>query len=306
MNEDLIDPELRAVRGKALDIPTYRWWGRTLIRLGMRILRPVDTPGVTRTVIRDDDVHVRVHEPNERRTDAALMWIHGGGYILGSAVMDDRFCGEVAARLGMTVIAPEYSLAPEHSFPAAHDDLRAVWAWIGRGNLDVDPSRVVVGGGSAGGGLAAGLVIRLCDEWERPAGQLLIAPMLDDRTAVDRDLDRLDHWVWSNRANRYGWSAYLGVSESELGAAGTSPYAVPARRDDLASLPPTWIGVGDADLFYAEDVAYARRLEQAAVPTAGQVVPGAPHGFEGWAAETSLVRGFLDDACSWLSHRSVS
>lgn len=298
MELDRIDPELREARGKALDIPTYRWWGRTLIRVGVRFLREVDTPGVTRTVIREGGVRARVHVPEVTKTDAALLWIHGGGFILGAALMDDRFCGEIAAELGMTVIAPDYRLAPEHPFPAAHDDVHAAWNWVCRGELGVDPSRVIVGGGSAGGGLAAGLVLRLVDEGMPPAGQLLIAPMLDDRTALRYELDHYEHWIWSNRANRYGWSAYLGEAP---GSSTVAPYAAPARRNDLSGLPPTWIGVGDVDLFHDEDVAYARRLEQAGVPTTLHLVPGAAHGFEGWAPTTSLARTFLAESRAWLA-----
>lgn len=298
-----VDPELRAARGRGVDIPSHRWWGRALMRVAVAAFPAVHTPGVTREVVRHGRLRARVHRPNAPRTDAVLLWVHGGGYILGGAVMDDRFCGRLAARLGMTVVAAEYRLAPRHPFPAAHDDVRAVWRWIADGGLGegvLEPQRIVVAGGSAGGGIAAGLVLRLCDEGASPGGQLLIAPMLDDRTALRRELDPIEHWVWSNRDNRVGWSAYL---QAEAGAADADPYAVPARRDDLSGLPPTWIGVGDVDLFHDEDAAYARRLERAGVPTSLRVVPGAPHGFEAWASETRCVRMFLEDARAWLAER---
>jgi acetyl esterase/lipase len=156
---------------------------------------------------------------------------------------------------------------------------------------------VVVGGKSAGGGLAAALVQRLRDEGERPLAQWLFCPMLDDRTGARRDLDARRHRGWDNRLNRVGWRAYLG---REPGAEVVPHYAVPARRENLAGLPPTWIGVGDIDLFHDEDAEYARRLRAAGVDTTVHVVPGAPHGFESWAPDTGFTRVYLGTARKWL------
>ena len=149
---------------------------------------------------------------------------------------------------------------PEHPYPAALD-AHAAWTWL-RGHAAAE--RIVVGGQSAGGGLAAALVQRLYDEGERPRAQWLFCPMLDDRTAARRGLDDAGHRVWDNRLNRFGWRAYLGT---EPGAPGVPPYAVPARRDDVAGLPDTWIGVGDIDLFHDE----AR--ESLSTPDAGHSTP---------------------------------
>ncbi len=131
----------------------------------------------------------------------------------------------------------------------------------------------------------------------RPVGQLLFAPMIDDRTAADESLDALDHWVWNNRANRVGWSGYLGEA---FGGEDVPRYAAAARRADLSGLPPTYIAVGDIELFYGEDVDYARRLEQAGVPVTLDVVPGAPHGFENWARDAAPSRALLGRARAWL------
>ena len=114
----------------------------------------------------------------------------------------------------MTVVSPRYRLAPEHRFPAALQDAHAAWTWL-QGvaeDFGVDPSRVAVGGASAGAGLAACLAQRVRDEGGRAArAQVLLYPMLDDATAARRDLDGAGHLVWSNRANRAGWRAYLGT-----------------------------------------------------------------------------------------------
>jgi len=155
-----------------------------------------------------------------------------------------------------------------------------------------------VGGESAGGGLAASLVQRLHDEGAHPIGQWLFCPMLDDCTAARRELDAVDHFIWNNTANRFGWASYLG---REPGAAEVAEYAVPARRTDLAGLPPAWICVSDIELFHDEDVDYARRLEAAGVPVTLDLVAGAPHGFESWAADTAPARALIGRAQAWLA-----
>ncbi|MCK6525756.1 alpha/beta hydrolase, partial [Myxococcota bacterium] len=144
--------------------------------------------------------------------------------------------------------------------------------------LGVRPDRVAVGGASAGAGLAAALAQRAVDEGLPVAFQLLIYPMLDDRTVTRAGIDDREHRIWSQSSNRLGWTAYLGQPP---GAAQLPPYAAPARRESLRGLPPAWIGVGTLDLFHDEDLAYAQRLSDAGVPVERLVVPGAYHGFDG-------------------------
>jgi acetyl esterase/lipase len=121
--------------------------------------------------------------------------------------------------------------------------------------------------------------------------------MLDDRTAARRDLDPVEHFVWSNHMNRVGWRAYLGV---DPGAEHVPAYAVPARRQDLRGLPPAWIGVGDIDLFCDEDRDYAERLRAAEVAVTLDMVPGAPHGITSWASDTLITREHIRRAHDWL------
>jgi acetyl esterase/lipase len=286
-----IAPELRGPARRLPRLPLERSWGLWLVRRAMARMRPVTIPDV--------DVEVtpgwRVYRPREPRSDLTLLWIHGGGLVIGNAVQGDAFCAETARELGITVVSAEYRLAPEHPYPAAFEDCHAAWTWA-RDHAD-DPGRVVVGGQSAGGGLAAALVQRLRDGGERPLAQWLFCPMLDDRTAARRDLDARRHRGWDNRLNRFGWRAYLG---REPGAEVVPHYAVPARRENLTGLPPTWIGVGDIDLFHDEDAEYARRLRAAGVDTTVHVVPGAPHGFESWAPDTGFAHVYLSTARKWL------
>ncbi|GAA1059912.1 alpha/beta hydrolase [Agromyces bracchium] len=239
----------------------------------------------------------------------ALLWIHGGGLVIGAAAQDDGWCARLAERLGIVVVSVKYRLAPEHPFPAPLDDCVSAWRWLqdAAAARGIDPARVAVGGQSAGGGLAAALAQRLLDEGAtQPAAQLLYCPMLDDRTAARRELDAARHFAWTNRDNLVGWSSYL---QSAPGADVVPDYAVPARRADLSGrseltgLPPTWIGVGDIDLFHDEDLAYAAALRDAGVDCTVDVVPGAPHGFESIARAADVTHAFHARARAWLGER---
>lgn len=278
-------------------MPLRYSFARRLIRTLTTRLRPVTLPGV-QLELTDG---LRVHWPVSVSSDAALLWIHGGGLVIGSAAVDDRFCAETARDLGIIVVAAEYRLAPEHPYPAALDDCHAAWIWLQEHamSLGIDPAKVIVGGQSAGGGIAAALTQRLAQSGgHQPVAQWLFCPMLDDRTAARRELDALGHRVWDNRLNRFGWQSYLATNP---GAPGVPSLAAPARCTDLGGLPSAWIGVGDMDLFHDEDLAYAEALQTAGIETTVHVVPGAPHGFESWAADTSIARDYLAAARHWLS-----
>jgi acetyl esterase/lipase len=301
LEPDRVAPELRGrVRAANLAGAVDHAWSRHLLRAALRVTPASAVSGVAIDVQPGGGLGIRTYRPRAIRSPAALLWIHGGGMVIGRATQNDRLCGDIARTLGIRVVSVEYRKAPEHPFPAPLDDCHAGWAWLqaGGSRLGIDPGRVVIGGESAGGGLAASLVQRLHDEGgAQPIGQLLFCPMLDDRTAARHELDAIDHPVWNNRRNRFGWRSYLGA---EPGSASVPPGAVPARRDDLAGLPPAWIGVGDLELFREEGVAYATRLREAGVTVELDVVPGAVHGFEVWAPDTTLAREHLGRACAWL------
>jgi acetyl esterase/lipase len=220
----------------------------------------------------------------------ALLWIHGGGYVMDNAQLDDRICAGFSKRLGVTVASVEYRVAPEHPYPASLEDCYSALTWLA-GLPALDRERVAIGGASAGGGLAAALALLARDRGEiTPAFQLLVYPMLDDRSSMTAD--KPNYRLWSPRANHFGWSAYLGQADPSV--------AVPARRDDLGGLPPAWIGVGTNDLFHDEDLAYAERLRAAGVPCEVEVVPGAFHGFDLWASKSPLSQRFFDSQCEML------
>jgi len=313
MDLDLIDPEIRRAARLTPALPVHLHWTlpvmRWLTKVGTRHKLP---SGVTVEIRPVGAASVHIYRPPEQTSDGAVLWIHGGGFVVGAAIMDDVRCSRYAAEFGTVVVSVEYRLAPEHPFPAPLDDCFAAWTWMQEQaeRLGVDPHRIVVGGESAGGGLAATLVQRIHDTGgPQPAAQLLVYPMLDDRTAARTELDAIKHRLWNNRANRAGWTAYLGhdpgrpgpdehATEESTGPVArpaTDPvaeYAVGARRADLAGLPPGWIGVGEVDLFHDEDRDYAERLVAAGVPCEFVAVAGAPHGFVSTAPKAAATIDF--------------
>ena len=279
----------------------FHWvWARWLWRRLIAAQPTVVPPGVEVMDRHDAPVPLRVHRPTKGPSGGALLWLHGGGLMMGAPRMDDARCGTLARDAGIVVVAPAYRLAPEHRFPAALDDALAAWHWLqgAAPELGVDPDRVAVGGASAGAGIAACLAQRLRDDaGVQPAAQLLVYPMLDDATAARRDLDAVRHLVWTNRANRAGWRAYLGRPP---GSDDVPSYAAASRAETLSGLPPAWIGVGDLDLFLAEDRSYADRLEAAGVPVVRAEVAGAPHGFDAVRPEAPPSRAFAATQAAFL------
>lgn len=280
---------------KVLNLPLRRWnlW---LFRLLLRWMvpsgrRPEGIACVTQSL---DGVSLRIHRPTADRGTGALLWIHGGGMVMGNPAQDDLKCAAFANDLNCTVLAVSYRLAPRNPYPAAIDDVFAAWQAIVNhaDSLGIDPKKIAIGGASAGGGLAACLCQRIADAGGvQPVAQLLIYPMADDRTTNRTDIDPTAHAVWNQRCNVLGWGSYLG--EHMRGGETLGPYAAASRREDLTGLPPAWLGVGTLDLFCDEDVAYARRLEAAGVDTTLTVVDGAYHAFEGLDPTAEVSQHFV-------------
>jgi acetyl esterase/lipase len=220
----------------------------------------------------------------------ALLWIHGGGYVIGSAQLEDPLCRRFSSRLGITVASVEYRLAPEHPYPAPLEDCYSALTWLA-GLPAVDPGRVAIGGPSAGGGLAAALALLARDRAEvTPVLQVLVYPMLDDRSSMTAE--NANYRLWSTRSNHFGWTSYLGDADPGV--------VVPARREDLSGVAPAWIGVGTHDLFHDEDLAYAERLGSAGVPCHVEIVPGAFHGFDRVVPKAQVSQRFFDSECESL------
>ncbi len=251
-------------------------------------------PDLTVEDVDEGGASLRLYRPKSLTAAApALVWLHGGGYLIGQPEQDEAMCIAFARELGVTVAAARYRLAPEHQAPAAVEDAYATLKWVhaNAARLNVDPARIAIGGASAGGGLAASLALYAHDKKEvRPAFQLLVYPMVDDRTVTRKDQDLRFVRVWTAGSNAYAWSVYLGHAP---GAPTTSPYAAAARREDLSGLPPAWIGVGTNDLFHDEDVAYSKRLQAAGVPCDLFRVPGAFHGFDAIFRKAPVTKAFF-------------
>jgi acetyl esterase/lipase len=237
------------------------------------------------------DISIRLHRPpaNAVPPYPALLWIHGGGYVIGAAWQDDALCRLIADELGVLVAAVDYRLAPEHPFPVPLDDCHDALVWLANQG-DVDASRVAIGGASAGGGLAAGLALlarERCDV--SPVFQLLTYPMLDDRTALRKDIDERHFRLWNSNANRFGWACYL---DTAPGSPEVSGLAAPGRHEDLSGLPPAWVGIATLDLLRDEGLAYADRLREAGVACEVHVVDGAFHGFDSVRPSAPLTKEF--------------
>lgn len=238
-------------------------------------------------------LRLRIYRPKKLLASTpGLLWIHGGGFIIGNPVMNDPFLFQVTLEAGIQVVSVDYRLAPEHPFPAPLDDCYTALRWVydNAPALNIDPQRIAIGGESAGGGLAAALAQMVHDRSEvEPVFQMLVYPMLDDRTCLQPHPAHKVLMTWSPESNRFGWEAYL---SQKCGSEDVPPYSVAARRENLSGLPPAWISTGTLDLFYEEDVAYANRLKESGVDCELLVIQGAFHGFDFLAPRTKLVEGF--------------
>jgi len=230
----------------------------------------------------------------------ALLWIHGGGYVMGSAGDTDQALAHIALETDCAVFSVDYRLAPEHPYPAALDDCFDCLSWLQEhaSQLELDAARIAIGGASAGAGLTAALALKARDVGaEQALFQLLIYPMLDHRhrTASSRAIQ--DPNLWNEQTNRLAWELYLGAltDYEEI-----PPYASASLAADLTNLPPTFICVGDLDIFLDEDLDYAQRLLQAGVPTELHVYSGAIHGFDMLAPDAGISRRLRADVNSAL------
>jgi acetyl esterase/lipase len=250
-------------------------------------------PGVTMAEQRiGGDVEVVVLAPENQSTPGpGVLWLHGGGMCAGTAQLEVQPTSRLVPPLGAVAVLPNYRLAPENPYPAGLDDCMAALRWMVKNadELGIDPHRIAVAGASAGGGLAAAAAQRACDEGIPLRAQAMVYPMLDDRTAVRDDSAGRGELTWAASSNKWAWTAYLGREPLMSDA---PEYAAPARRTSLAGLPPAWIGVGDLDIFYDENVDYAERLKMAGVVCELIVVPGMYHAADGVAQNTPSMKRF--------------
>jgi acetyl esterase/lipase len=302
---DFVNPELRPGLQQAspfLSQLSYNDSSLPRLRQLMRAWKaPLDAPAVNEQLIPgaegDPDVRVYVTGNSVGSSRPAILHIHGGGFIAFRARDSLRAIQNMAQTHDCVVVTVDYRLAPETRFPGPLEDVYATLRWIYQNakDLGVDPHRIAVKGESAGATYAALLAIAVRDRKEFSLClQTLLYPTLDDRTGSTRHLpEQFGKYVWNSRANQYAWTSLLGVA---AGSRHVPENAVPARAKDLSGLAPAFIGVGGIDLFAPENIEYAQRLMMAANPVELVVVPGAYHGFDVLAPDTSVTREF---ATAW-------
>jgi len=229
------------------------------------------------------DIMVFLYRPATMHPDGgAILHIHGGGMVMGSVEQMQAGPAALAAAAGVPVASVEYRLAPENPFPAPQEDCHSALSWLAEraGVFGFDANRIVVAGESAGGGLAAALTIMARDiGGPAIAGQLLTYPMLDHRTGSDAcpyGNPSTGEFIWTRASNRFGWAALQGDYKADDDRRG---WFSPSLAEDLSNLPPAYIATGSLDLFFDENLDYARRLVAAGVPVDLHSYAGAIHAF---------------------------
>ncbi|PRY30885.1 alpha/beta hydrolase [Pseudosporangium ferrugineum] len=235
----------------------------------------------------EPDISVRIYRPRDAAAPLpGIYFIHGGGMILGTVAGEDPTATLLCDQVGAVVVSVEYRLAPEHPHPAPAEDCYAGLQWTAAhaAELGIDPDRLAIYGGSAGGGLAIATALMARDRGG-PALRFMmpIYPMIDDRNGTASSHEITDIGIWDRDGNAEAWAWYLGGKPADQ-------YAAPSRAEDLSGLPPAFIDVGTVDLFRDEDIAFAQRLMAAGVPTELHVHPGSYHAAETFAAEAALAR----------------
>jgi acetyl esterase len=236
------------------------------------------------------EVGVRLYQPAGEASRPALVYFHGGGFVLGHVELFDRTCKKFATSIDAVVVSVDYRLAPEHPFPAAIDDCYAALEWVASNakELGVDPAAIAVGGVSAGGALAAAVALLARDRsGPAVAFQLLINPVLDDRLDTASFRAFTDTPLWDTRDVTAMWDLYLGPEHGQA-----SPYAAPGRATDLAGLPPAYVLTSEFDPLRDEGIAYALRMLEAGVSVELHNYAGTFHSFDAFSS-TAVSRAAM-------------
>ena len=273
------------------DIKERRNVINSLIRMMTAELPPIDNIVIEdRNIAAPDallELVVRIYKPTGVSGGLpGIFFIHGGGMIMGSIETENHKAAMLCETIQSIVVSVEYRLAPENPYPAQVQDCYEALVWMSKNaaELGFDTDRLAIVGGSAGGGLAIATALMARDqEFPKLSFQMANYPMIDDRNETPSSKEITDVGIWDRKANIEAWDWYLGGKNAD-------EYAAPARAIDLSGLPPTFIDVGELDLFRDEDIEFAKRLLQAGVTTELHVYPGAYHASESFAPEAELSK----------------
>ncbi|WP_077618412.1 alpha/beta hydrolase [Bacillus sinesaloumensis] len=305
-----IDPELREVLElfPPLDLENLEAARQGMIEISQTIEIPVDeSVSISNRMIQgpadNPSVRVRIYEPKEKNAALpGLLWIHGGGYVLGVPEGDDVLCQRFVTEGECVVVSVDYRLAPEDPYPAGLEDCYSALKWFSENaaDLGVDSSRIGVAGASAGGGLTAALSLLARDrKGPELCFQMPLYPMIDDRNNTPSSLEITGNMIWNHDLNQKGWAMYLN------GANGTEnipAYAAPARAIDYSGLPYTYTCVGQLDPFRDETLTYVQKLCQAGVDVEFHLYPGCYHGFESVVPQASISQRALGEYIGAVKH----
>lgn len=305
-----IDPELRESLGlfPPLNLDNVVATRKALTEMFGSFVIPIEeSVSVYDQIVPGPDDHpalrVRIYEPKEKKEILpGLLWIHGGGYVLGSPEENDLLCQRFVLEANCVVVSVDYRLAPEHPYPAPLEDCYAALQWFAEHavELGVDRSRIGAAGASAGGGLTAGLSLLARDrKGPELCFQMPLYPMIDDRNISPSSLEITDHMIWNHDLNEKGWSMYLNGAN---GSYDVPAYAAAARATDLSGLPYTYTCVGQLDPFRDETLDYVTRLSRAGVDVEFHLYPGCYHAFEVVAPNAAISQRATNEYVGAVKH----
>jgi len=309
-NVNETDPEVGAVvkmlpeviTGFALTVDNVEMFRALAAQLSPDV--PYKDPDLSRELIDDQHegkaVQVYKYQPKNLAFDGtspAVFWIHGGGYVQGDA-KDDANASDIARALNCPVYSVEYRLAPEHPFPAGHDDCLLAYKWMvdKATELGIDAQKIAIAGSSAGGGLSAGLMLKIRDEGlQAPSCVVMRAPMIDN-LCMTPSSNVTGYPLWKSETNKAAWTLYLGAGHGK----DASPYAAASRASDLSKLPPSLITVGSQDAFVDENKAFSKALQQAGSPSSIEVYQGGIHGSDSLNRPAALSQRIISDEIAFI------
>ncbi|MBN8975482.1 MAG: alpha/beta hydrolase [Rhizobiales bacterium] len=301
-----IDPQLVPFIAKleeawpepALSLPVDVWRERVeRLSAAARAPYPESLDVETRIIDGQRPVRVRIYRPRASQPLPALVYMHGGGWVIGSIDSHDSITAAIAADTPCVVVSVDYARAPEHPFPAPMEDCRTVVAWtfVNAAAIGVDPTAIFVGGDSAGGNLAAAMTIAFRDSPVRLRGQLLLYPCVDVDFQRSSYISKAQAPYLKAAEMIWFWNQYCPDTQQR-----ENPLAVPMRCEDLSELPPAFVVVAEHDPLRDDGQAYAERLKAAGVPVMFRPGLGLIHGFVRARAVCEAAQAEHEAMTQWL------